>query len=69
MNLSPRKRNMSLRLLTLLNLLARSGGTVRALQSLDYHYYRIGWQLTMFIDYLSYIWSVREGFEDVIAIL
>jgi glycosyltransferase involved in cell wall biosynthesis len=58
---------MSLRLLTLVNLLARSGGTTRALQSLDY-YYRIGWRLTTFIDYLTYIWSVREGFEDVIAI-
>jgi len=65
MNLS--LRNSSLRLLTLLNILARSGGTVRALQSID-HYYRIGWQLAMFIDYLSYIWGVREGFEDVIAI-
>ena len=67
MNIGSRKHDMSPRLLALVNILARSGGTTRALQSLDY-YYRIGWQLATFIDYLTYVWGVREGFEDVVPI-
>jgi len=55
------------RLLVLANLLGRGGGTVKALQSIDY-YHRIGYQLTTFLDYLSYVWSVEEGFNDVMAI-
>ena len=67
MNISPWKRDMAPKLLALVNTLARSGGTLRALQSLDY-YYRIDWQLATFIDYLTYVWGVRGGFEDAIAI-
>jgi len=67
MNLSPRKHNVSPRVLTLVNLLGKGGGTTRALVSLDY-YYRIGWQLETYVDCLSYIWSVRDGFKDAAAI-
>jgi len=56
-----------LKLLVLVNLLGRGGGTVRALQSIDY-YHRIGYKLATFLDYLSYIWSVRDGFEEVARI-
>jgi|GEM_PF-445704 len=59
--------NRPLKLLVLVNLLARSGGTIRALQSIDY-YHRIGYKLASFLDYLSYIWSVREGFKDVASV-
>ena len=67
MNIDSRKHDMVPRLLTLVNMLSRSGGTTRALQSLDY-YNRIGWQLATFIDYLTYVWGVREGFEDAVPI-
>jgi glycosyltransferase involved in cell wall biosynthesis len=59
---------MSPSLLILVNLLGKGGGTTRALQSIDYYYYRIGWQLGTYIDCLSYIWGVRDGFKDAATI-
>jgi glycosyltransferase involved in cell wall biosynthesis len=62
-----KERVKPLKLLVLVNLLGKGGGTIRAIQSIEY-YSKIGYQLATLFDYFNYIWSIRDGFEEVIRV-